>query len=289
MSAPDPHGMARPADRQAGLGPLGRRNPLTRMDGRLVAACAGTLLAGILAVGAGVLDQARRPLWLDEAVTRLEVTSPRGIFHALLSGVDFSPPVYATLAKWSVELTGAAWPAAVRAPSMLAAALTIFLFGATLRTRHSLPSALAGVLALAAHPLFLAQAFEARPYALWILGCLLTAAALRDGITARSTRLALASAFLCSVHYFGMLALGSIAVGAALHAFVVRRLTLAGTRRQLMPLAAAEMKRNGTSAPTLRQRQPLSSHHQHRPSATGSITVDDLLRIAATANARASA
>jgi hypothetical protein len=58
---------------------------------------------------------------------------------------------------------------------------------------------------------------------------------------------------------------------------------------RFQPLAAAETMKNGTSLKIFRQDQRPSLHHHTRPSTTGSITVEALLKIASTALSQASA
>ena len=195
------------------------------------------VVAGIAAVS-GTSASLHRPLWLDEVVTQLVAHAPRGILHAMRSGVDFQPPPHYFLVWLADTLAGAGSPTSARLPSVIAAALTVFLLGATLRMRLSLASSLAGALALAAHPLFIAQAIEARPYALWILATVLTAECLRASRRGVAWLAAGAAMALCATHYFGVLTLAAVALGAAGHARFTSRASWAGTLRSAAPLAA---------------------------------------------------
>lgn len=136
-------------------------------------------IAVALAFVSGASASLHRPLWLDEVVTQLVAGAPRGILHAMRSGVDFQPPPHYVLVRLADALAGAGSAFSARLPSVIAASFTVLLLGATLRTRLSFASALAGALALAAHPFFVGQAVEARPYALWIFAAALTAECLR--------------------------------------------------------------------------------------------------------------
>lgn len=207
---------------------------------RAPAFAAGLALALITAIVlvTGALQSLHRPLWLDEIVTQLVANAPRGIVHAMRSGVDFQPPPHYALVRLADLIAGGATPAATRAPSLIAAALTVLFLAATLRTTLSLAAALAGVLALAAHPLFLAQAFEARPYALWILATALTAEALRDRARTRPWLAAAAAVALCTTHYFGILSLVAIGAAAVLYTRLARRHSWSATTRTIAPLAA---------------------------------------------------
>lgn len=198
----------------------------------------GTLavvLTVALAIATGMLTALQRPLWLDEIVTQLIAGDPGGLWHGVQSGADFQPPPHYALVRLVQGISGVTTPASARWPSALAALLSIGLLGAALRSSLSVAAALTGALALAAHPLFLAQAVEARPYALWILATLLTALAVNDPRTARSWRLAAASALLCSVHYFGVLSLAATGL-VAIMSGRVRREPLSRTIRAVLPL-----------------------------------------------------
>ncbi|MBI2407049.1 MAG: glycosyltransferase family 39 protein [Gemmatimonadetes bacterium] len=189
----------------------------------------------VLTAGAGALLS--RPLWLDEVVTQLVAIAPRGILHALRAGVDFQPPPHYWLVKVATVLGGGPTSTTARAPSVLAALLTVFTAAATLRATVSLPAALAGALALAAHPLFVAQAFEGRPYALWILASALTAESLRENRDRRAWLVAAAAVALAVTHYFGVLSLAAVGIGALVHATLTRRAGAAAIARSVAPLA----------------------------------------------------
>ena len=194
-------------------------------------------IVAIIATLAGAAAALQRPLWLDEVVTQLVARGPHGIVHAMRSGVDFQPPPHYFLVAAADALAGGGAVAA-RLPSVFAAALTVLLFGATLRMRLSVTAALAGALALAAHPLFTAMAVEARPYALWILAAALLAESLRTGRRYGAWFAGLAAIALCTSHYFGVLALSAMGLVALGHARWARRLSWPATARAVAPLAA---------------------------------------------------
>lgn len=195
-------------------------------------------IAAGLAFVSGTSASLHRPLWLDEVVTQLIANAPRGILHAMRSGVDFQPPPHYYLVRLADTLAGGGSPFSDRLPSVIAAALTVLLLGATLRTKLSLASALAGALALAAHPLFIGQAIEARPYALWIFATVLTAESLRAGRRGGAYLTGAAAVLLGVSHYFGILTLAAMSFAVAAHARFVRRLSWADTARAVAPLAA---------------------------------------------------
>jgi mannosyltransferase len=200
----------------------------------------GALALGIVTIVAalaGASASLQRPLWLDEVVTLLVARAPGGIVHAMRSGVDFQPPPHYYLVAAADALAGGGALAA-RLPSVIAAALTVLLFGATLRTRLSVTAALAGALALAAHPLFTAMAVEARPYALWILAAAFVAESLRTGRRYGAWLAGFAAIALCTAHYFGVLALAAIGLVALAHARWARDVSWPAALRTVAPLAA---------------------------------------------------
>lgn len=203
--------MAIPSQPNEGAAPSsGAPRLLTRTP--LATGLLALVIAGGLAIVSGASASLQRPLWLDEVVTELVAHGPRGMLHAMRSGVDFQPPPHYVLVWLADTLSGAGTPVSARLPSVIAAALTVFLLGATLRTRLSVASALAGALALAAHPLFIGQAIEARPYAVWILATALTAESLRQDRRGRAWLAAAAAIALCTSHYFGVLSLVVVAL-----------------------------------------------------------------------------
>lgn len=198
---------------------------------RVAAAGAGVGVVLLLAAMAGAAGALTRPLWLDEVVTHLEASTAGGVAKSMFGGVDFHPPVYAALASLVGTLAGGATPVTDRLPSLFAALLTIAVIGAALRARHSWPATLAGALALSAHPLFIAQAFEARPYALWILTSALAAESVREQRAHRGIYAAIAAILLCTTHYFGALSLGTIGAAVVFTAWLAPAMTGDGDGR----------------------------------------------------------
>ncbi|MFA6166820.1 MAG: glycosyltransferase family 39 protein [Gemmatimonadaceae bacterium] len=202
--------------------------------------------AGVLALGAvaaiaiwtGAWDAMQRPLWLDEIVSQLIANAPNGILHAMRSGADFQPPPHYALVRLAAAIAGDATTVTARLPSLIAAALSVVVLTAALRRSLSLAASLAGALALAAHPLFLSQAFEARPYALWILATALLAESLRERGAAGAWFAAGAAVALCTVHYFGLLSLAAVGLAAVPHPRVGRAVPWPAIARSVAPLAA---------------------------------------------------
>ncbi|MHB1095804.1 MAG: hypothetical protein ACYC3F_06495 [Gemmatimonadaceae bacterium] len=191
-----------------------------------------------IAIWTGVWDAMQRPLWLDEIVSQLIANAPNGILHAMRSGADFQPPPHYALVRLAAAIGGNATAVTARLPSLIAAALSVVVLATVLRRSLSLAASLAGAFALAAHPLFLSQAFEARPYALWILATALVAASLRARGVAGAWFAAGTAVALCTVHYFGVLSLAAVGLVAVLHARVSRALPWPAVARSVAPLVA---------------------------------------------------
>ena len=202
---------------------------------------AGALaLAAVAAIAlwTGVWAAMQRPLWLDEVVSQLIANAPNGILHAMRSGADFQPPPHYALVQLAAAIGGDATAVTARLPSLIAAALSVVVLSAALRPSLSLAASLAGALALAAHPLFLSQAFEARPYALWILATALLAESMRERRAARPWLVAVAAVALCTVHYFGVLSLAAVGIAAVVHPRLSRAVPWPAIARSVSPLAA---------------------------------------------------
>lgn len=191
-----------------------------------------------IAIWTGLWDAIQRPLWLDEIVSQLIANAPNGILHAMRSGADLQPPPHYALVRLAAVIGGDATAVTARLPSLIAAALSVVVLTAALRRSLSLASSLAGALALAAHPLFLVQAFEARPYALWILATALLAESLPDRGAAGAWFAAGATVALCTVHYFGLLSLIAIALASVLYQRMSHAVPWPAIARSTAPLVA---------------------------------------------------
>lgn len=210
----------------------------TVLDTPVAAGALALAAVTAIAIWTGVWDAMQRPLWLDEIVSQLIANAPNGILHAMRSGADFQPPPHYALVRLAAAIGGDATAMTARLPSLIAAALSVVVLAAALRPSLSLAASLAGALALAAHPLFLSQAFEARPYALWILATALLAESLRERRAARARFAGGAAVALCTVHYFGLLALAAVGITAVLHPRLGRAVPWPGIARSAAPLAA---------------------------------------------------
>lgn len=208
------------------------------LDTPVSAGAVALAVVSSIAAWTGLWDAMQRPLWLDEIVSQLIANAPNGILHAMRSGADFQPPPHYALVRLATVVGGDATAASARLPSLIAAVLSIVVLAVALRRSLSLGASLAGALALAAHPLFLSQAFEARPYALCILATALLAESLRDRGAAGAWFAAAAAVALCTVHYFGLLSLIAVGLAAILHPRLARDVPWPAIARSVAPLAA---------------------------------------------------
>ena len=162
-----------------------------------------------------------RPLWLDEQYTWLIANAGFSTgFQALADGTDLNPPLLYIL-LWSLRATGELSAADLRLFSLAAVTLGLLFAYLTLRRWTPRVAAFAAIVAVWAHPLLLFHSFEARFYGPFFLCAALLAFSVgvdRDAAfsSKRDWAIGVSSAALCTIHYFGVLAWGLIAVVTAL-------------------------------------------------------------------------
>ena len=183
------------------------------------AAIAVTILVLPL-IGAGALWT--RPLWLDELVTTFLVSqrSPATMVALIARGGDWNPPLL-HLILWPIaRAAGGMPPALLRSVAVVFAALALLFTYAILRRRFTVSAAASGVLAVAGHTVVIAQAFEGRFYAPWMLFAAGYAWSL--GLVnarrpwMRDVTQAVFAALLCTIHWFGVFSLGLMMAAAYL-------------------------------------------------------------------------
>jgi hypothetical protein len=163
-----------------------------------------------------------RQFWYDEDLTQTLVGDP-SLGHALIAlagGVETHPPTYYLLLRIYVSAVGRADEPTLRSFALLCTFAGLLGAYAALRLAYSSFASLAAVLALAAHPLVLAHAVEARPYNLllaevawfcyFLVRCRVSGAR-REFVLG----LLLTAALMCTTHYFGVISLGLILAGDA--------------------------------------------------------------------------
>jgi hypothetical protein len=187
---------------------------------------------GLRLVGLGAKD-----LWLDESMSALFASmSPAALVTALRS--DAGPPLYYLLLGLVADETSS--PTTLRALSVVCGALTVPATAWLARPLAGGRAALAAALVVGLSPAHLVVSQSARPYALWLLLCVLAAgAAWRTLTTERRHYAALTALAGVAALYTHM---GATVVAVALCALVffvdvpVRR-----ARRLLAALAAAAL------------------------------------------------
>lgn len=160
-----------------------------------------------------------RPFWADETLSWLIASDPdfSHSMAALAGGVDTNAP----LLHWIYRVAGNAFghsPATYRIVSMLAMSLSLLGVYATLRRFTARLPSVAGGLALISLPIILTHTTEARFYGFFLAAAVWTCHMVDRRCDTTSVRSAvsvgIASVFLCSIHYFGILVLGGIVLFA---------------------------------------------------------------------------
>ncbi|HYC49712.1 MAG TPA: hypothetical protein VEB19_01260 [Gemmatimonadaceae bacterium] len=221
----------------------------------LVMALAGGTIA-LLSVS-GVLWT--RPLWMDELATAWVTAhaSPVDVVRHIARGGEWSPPAYHLLVWIVRQLSGGGLdPIVLRSVSALLATVAIALVYATLRRRVEIATAAAATLVMVGHSLFIEQAFEGRMYAGWLAAAAFYAWSLGQPQHTRGARVrqGLAAVLLVAVHWFGILSLGLMAVGALL----ARTGALRDRIRLVVPSAAGIIALIALSPLVLAQRRAAS-------------------------------
>lgn len=163
------------------------------------------------------------PLWFDEICCVLYVvddaTSPLQVVQNIIRGEDYAPPLL-HLMVWTVgRLTGGITPVVLRSIALVCVLLGLLLVYATLRRRFGRTPSVAGVLAVATHPLVVTHAFEGRFYGPWLLFAAGYAWSLgldRDRVPSRRRAVAQAAfaVGLATIHWFGVLSLALMCAAA---------------------------------------------------------------------------
>ena len=160
-----------------------------------------------------------RQYWLDEWHTLLVANRPTvsQLIGDLRNGSDFAPP-FAHLSLWLLKgFTGSEElsPPIARSFTLLCTLAALWFVWVTLRRIFGRSASLAGVLAVATHAMVISYAFEARFYAPWLMFAAMFAWSL--GLRSDRSRWlsgAIAAVGLCTAHWFGVVTLGLMCLGA---------------------------------------------------------------------------
>ena len=153
-----------------------------------------------------------RPLWLDEIHTVLVAGRQDTLtsLRSLAAGADFNPPTLFLLFRAVGHLTGGLSEPVLRSVTAVSVVVTLPAVYWILRGQFARGPSAAGALSTWAQSVVVTEAFDARFYALWLFGAAALSLAVRAAIQGRPgwlNRIALgvASVFVCTIHYFGIL------------------------------------------------------------------------------------
>ena len=137
---------------------------------------------------------------------------------ALADGADFNPPGYFVTARAFLALTGAETLRGLRYLSLVSVLVGLLALYALTGSSFGIVASVAGVALVWLHPLIQKHAFEARFYGLWFASVALLALLFwRCSVSVCRKRslflLFLLAAYVCSLHWFGVLAVGLVVSG----------------------------------------------------------------------------
>lgn len=161
-----------------------------------------------------------RPLWLDElccvSFVVADASSPAQIISTIARARgDYAPPLLHLMVWPIARLAGGPTPVLLHTISLVCVSFALLLVYAAMRRRFDRTPSAAATIAVASHSLVLYHAFEGRFYGPWLLFAAGHAWSL--GISAprrRAFAQALFSIFLATIHWFGILSLGLLCLGA---------------------------------------------------------------------------
>jgi hypothetical protein len=160
-------------------------------------------------------------LWLDEYHTKLLVDDPSlpHAYQALKHGVDTNAPALYLIVRAVVWCAGSSDVGVLRGVALVSVSLAVLGIYAMVRPVYGPMVALVAAVATWSHPLVVRHAFEIRFYGPWLAACVGFAWALRlssqpgGSRLGRAILLAGSAMLLCTIHYFGVIALGLMALG----------------------------------------------------------------------------
>jgi hypothetical protein len=179
-----------------------------------------------------------RYFWQDEQFTYFIASDPsiKHMFEAVREGADTNPPVYHLLVRGFAAVVPGRPEVVYRLFSLLAAWLGLIALYVILRRGFEPLSSVIAVLAIWASPLILHESFDARFYTPLLASaaafCLVFTGHYRRWV--QYTLIALAAALLCTIHYFGIVALCGIVAGE----FILRPGNWRDTARTFVPTLA---------------------------------------------------
>jgi len=176
----------------------------------------------------------------------------------LAAGSDFNPPLLYVVERAIASLTGGITPVSLRITSFVTVWLALVVVFLALRRMLSPSAAFLGSFSLWSNALVVDHAFEGRFYGPWLLLAAMVLWSIgwdaeREVSRRRDLALGVGSAFLCTIHYFGIVSLFLIGIGAAV--WIAR--TGRGYRR-LLPMSAGPIALTACAPFFLGQRAALT-------------------------------
>ena len=198
------------------------------------------LILAIAAAGGGRY-LLQRQLWMDEIHSWLLIQEPQTqrSLQTLADGVDYNPPTYILLARQLQYLPGGITEFSLRWLSLSLMMLAIVGIFVVLHRRFPLLVCVAAMVMMASNVHLIHQSAEIRFYPLWCAACAWLCVVL-DGHVIQKPWLmrlnnivaVLLAGVITTTHYFGILTLGLICVGAMLIPDITR-----GRRRMIVLVA----------------------------------------------------
>ena len=203
----------------------------------------GLLICVMLAIASagGGCYLLQRQLWMDEIHSWLLIQEPQTqrSLQALADGVDYNPPTYILLARQLRYLPGGITESGLRWLSVSLMFLAIAGMFVVLQRRFPLLVCVAAVLMMASSVHLIHQSTEIRFYPLWCAACAWLCVVLDSHGIQRPWMLCLnnvvavlLAGVITTTHYFGILTLGLICIGAMLVPNLTR-----GRRRMIVLVA----------------------------------------------------
>jgi len=195
---------------------------LTILRGLVRTALVALLILAIAWAGSGRY-LLRRQLWMDEIHSWLLIQEPQTqrSLQALADGVDYNPPTYILLARQLHYLPGGITELSLRRLSLSLMILALIGIFALLNRRFPLLVCVSAVLMMASSVHLIHQSVEIRFYPLWCAACAWLCVALDIQVMQKpwlqrlsNIAAVLLAGVITTTHYFGILSLGLICVGA---------------------------------------------------------------------------
>jgi hypothetical protein len=199
-----------------------------------------------------------RGFWQDEQFTHFIASDPslRHLLHAVREGADTNPPVFHLLVREFAAVVPGRPEVVYRLFTLLCTWLAFIAVYIILRRSFDILPSVIAVLALWGSPLIVHESFDARFYAPMLAAaawfCLVFSCQCRRWL--QYLLIAVLAALLCTIHYFGIIALGAVIAGV----LVLRPGDWRDTARRMVPALAGPAALAGMIPILLGQKAGLS-------------------------------